>query len=201
MLAEKKNFSVTRMARLLGVSRSGFYAWLGRDPSKRAQRREELAQKITGFHQASGGVYGAPRILVDLRDSGERISRKTVARIMADLGLQGVFPKRFKTTTLRNNADVYPEDLAQRDWDRGGVNRLWVGDITYLRTWEGWLYLAVVLDAHSRRVVGWAINETMTADLVQDALSMAVALREDLPGQVIFHTDSKNRGAWSSRMV
>ena len=79
--------------------------------------------------------------------------------------LQGVFPKRFKVTTLRDNADTYPEDLALRDWDKGEVNRLWIGDITYLRTWEGWLYLAVVMDAHSRRVIGWAIDETMTADL------------------------------------
>ena len=189
MLAEKSNFSITRMARLLGVSRSGFYAWLGRKPSKRAERQEKLAEKITRSHVASNGVYGAPRILADLRDSGETISRKTVARIMADLGLQGVFPKRFKTTTLRDNSDSYPEDLALRVWDKGAVNQLWVGDLTYLRTWEGWLYLATVIDAHSRRVVGWAISETMTADLVQDALAMAVTLRRDLPKQVVFHTD------------
>ena len=189
MLAEKKNFTITRMARLLNVSRSGFYAWLGRKPSQRALRREELGRQITHFHAASNGVYGAPRILADLRESGEVISRKTVASIMADLGLQGVFPKRFKTTTLRSNADTYPEDLAQRAWDKGSVNQVWIGDITYLRTWEGWLYLATVIDAHSRRVVGWAIDETMTADLVQDALSMAVNLREHLPEKVIFHTD------------
>ena len=203
MLAEKSNFSITRMARLLRVSRSGFYAWLNRKPSKRAERKEELGRKITEFHAASNGVYGAPRILADLRDSGETISRKTVARIMADLGLQGVFPKRFKTTTLRNNADSYPEDLARRAWDKGAVNQLWVGDITYLRTWEGWLYLATVIDAHSRRVVGWAIDETMSADLVQDALVMAVTLREDLPEKVIFHTDkgtqyaSNQIGTWT----
>ena len=189
MLAEKKNFSVIRMARLLGVSRSGFYAWMKRDPSKRAARKEELAVKITRFHAASGGVYGAPRILMDLREHGEIISRKTVARIMADLGLQGVFPKRFKVTTLVDNADTYPQDLALRAWDKGEVNRLWVGDITYLRTWEGWLYLAVVMDAHSRRIIGWAIDETMTADLVEDALKMAKTMRDDLPEKVVFHTD------------
>ena len=153
------------MARLLGVSRSGFYAWMKRGPSKRQARNEDLAAKITRSHADSDGVYGAPRVLVDLRESGEVVSRKTVARIMADLGLQGVFPKRFKVTTLRDNADTYPEDLALRAWDKGEVNKLWIGDITYLRTWEGWLYLAVVMDAHSRRVIGWAIDETMTADL------------------------------------
>lgn len=146
-------------------------------------------------------MYGAPRVLADLRAGGETVSRKTVAKIMADLGLQGVYPKRFKTTTLRDNADTYPEDLAERDWDKGDMNQLWVGDITYLRTWEGWLYLAIVMDAHTRRVIGWAIDETMTADLVQDALQIACTLREDLPEEVIFHTDSKNRDAWSSGMV
>lgn len=177
------------MARLLGVSRSGFYAWMKREPSKRAARNEELAAKITQSHAASDGVYGAPRILIDLRESGEIISRKTVARIMAELGLQGVFPKRFKVTTLRDNADSYPEDLAERVWDKGAINELWIGDITYLRTWEGWLYLAVVMDAHSRRVIGWAIDETMTADLVEDALRMAKTMRDDLPRKIIFHSD------------
>lgn len=195
MLAEKKNFSITRMARLLGVSRSGFYAWLKRGPSKRDERREELGRKITKSHADSDGVYGAPRVLADLHADGEKVSQKTVAKIMADLDLQGVYPKRFKTTTLRDNADTYPEDLAERDWDRGEMNQLWVGDITYLRTWEGWLYLAVVMDAHTRRVIGWAIDETMTADLVQDALQMACTLREDLPEGVIFHSDKGSQYA------
>ena len=125
----------------------------------------------------------------DLRAEGVKVSKKTVAKIMRNLGLKGVFPRRFKTTTLRNNADTYPEDLAQRNWDKGEVNQVWVGDITYLKTWEGWLYLAVVMDAHSRRIIGWAIDETMTADLVEEALAMACTLREDLPDEVIFHSD------------
>ena len=143
----KKNFTVVRMAKLLGVSRSGFYAWLKRGPSKQEERREDLAEKITQSHAASNGVYGAPRVRADLRGEGVKVSKKTVAKIMRNLGLKGVFPRRFKTTTLRDNADTYPEDLAQRNWDKGEVNQVWVGDITYLKTWEGWLYLAVVMDA------------------------------------------------------
>lgn len=189
MLAEKNNFTVVRMAALLGVSRSGFYAWIKRKPSKQEERQEELAKKITQSHTASDGVYGSPRVHADLQAQGEKVSRKTVAKIMRDLGLKGVFPRRYQTTTLRDNADTYPEDLAQRQWDKGQINQLWVGDITHLRTHQGWLYFAVVMDAHSRRIVGWAINDTMTTDLVQDALSMACTLREDLPEEVIFHTD------------
>ena len=180
---------MVRMAELLGVSRSGFYAWVKRGPSKQEERREDLAEKITQSHAASNGVYGAPRVRADLRGEGVKVSKKTVAKIMRNLGLKGVFPRRFKTTTLRDNADTYPEDLAGRQWDKGEVNQLWVGDITYLKTWEGWLYLAVVMDAHSRRIIGWAIDETMTADLVEEALAMACTLREDLPEEVIFHSD------------
>jgi transposase InsO family protein len=108
---------------------------------------------------------------------------------MRKLHLKGVCPKRWRTTTLINHADAYPVDAAKRDWDKGELNRVWVGDITYLRTWEGWLYLATVIDAHSRRVIGWAIDEHMRADLVQDALVMAITLRGDLPEKVVFHSD------------
>jgi len=189
MLVEKSNFAVTRMVRLLGVSRSGFYAWLGRVPSQRAIRAERIEAKVAWFHGDSDEVSGSPRILADLRDDGEVISRKTVAKTMRKLHLKGVCPKQWKTTTLIDHADAYPVDAAKRDWDKGGLNRVWVGDITYLRTWEGWLYLATVIDAHSRRVIGWAIDEHMRADLVQDALVMAITLRGDLPEKVVFHSD------------
>ena len=189
MHAEKSNFTIKRMARLLEVSRSGFYAWLRREPSKRAVRQVHIEQKVAWFHGASQEVYGSPKILADLREDGEVISRKTVAKVMRRLGLQGICPKRWKTTTLIDNADAYPVDAVKRQWDTGGLNQVWVGDITYLRTWEGWLYLASVIDAHSRRVIGWAIDEHMRADLVQDALSMALTLRGELPASVIFHTD------------
>jgi hypothetical protein len=194
MLAEKSNFTVARMARLLGVSRSGFYAWCRRTPSQQAIRRERIEQKVAWFHGASDEVSGSPKILADLRDDGEVISRKTVAKVMRRLGLRGICPKRWRTTTIVDHADAYPVDAAKRAWDTGRLNRIWVGDITYLRTWEGWLYLATVIDAHSRRVIGWAIEDHMRTDLVEDALKMAVTLRGQLPDNVVFHTDRGTQG-------
>jgi len=190
MRAEKSNFTIKRMARLLEVSRSGFYAWLKREPSARAVRRERIERKVSWFHGASDEVSGSPKILADLRDDGEIISRKTVAKAMRNLGLRGICPRRWRTTTtIIGHADAYPADQVKRGWDTGSLNQVWVGDITYLRTWEGWLYLATVIDAHSRRVIGWAIDEHMRTDLVEAALRMAITLRGQLPEQVIFHTD------------
>jgi putative transposase len=189
MLAEKISFSISRMARLLQVSRSGYYSWLLRKPSKRTLRRETIEQKVMWFHGDSDEVYGAPRILADLRADGEIISRKTVATTMRRLGLVGICPKRWKTTTVIDHADAYPVDAVKREWDTGALNQVWVGDITYLRTWEGWIYLATVIDAHSRRVIGWAIADHMRTDLIQDALMMALMLRGPRPAQVIFHSD------------
>lgn len=189
MHAEKSSFTIARTARLLGVSRSGYYAWTKRGPSKRAVRAERIEQKVSWFHGESDEVSGAPRILADLREDGEVISRKTVAKTMRRLGLRGVCPKRWKTTTISDNTDTYPSDAVQRGWDTGVLNAVWVGDITYLRTWEGWLYLATVIDAHSRRVIGWAIADHMRTDLVEDALKMAIVLRGGLPGKVVFHAD------------
>jgi len=177
------------MARLLEVSRSGFYAWSKRLPSKRAVRAEQIEAKIAWFHGESDEVSGAPRILADLREDGEVISRKTVAKAMRRLGLRGICPRQWRTTTLRAGGDTYPPDLPKRQWDTGVLNAVWVGDITYLRTWEGWLYLATVIDAHSRRVIGWAIADHMRTDLVEDALKMAITLRGELPAHVVFHTD------------
>ena len=153
MLVEKTSFSISRMARLLQVSRSGYYAWLLRKLSKRTLRRETIEQRMMWFHGDSDEVYGAPRILADLRADGEIISRKTVATTMRRLGLVGICPKRLKTTTVIDHADAYPVDAVKREWDTGALNQVWVGDITYLRTLEGWIYLATVIDAHSRRVI------------------------------------------------
>jgi putative transposase len=127
--------------------------------------------------------------LADLREDGEVISRKTVAKTMRKLGLRGICPRQWRTTTQRDTGDTYPPDAAKRVWDTGVLNAVWVGDITYLRTWEGWLYLATVIDAHSRRVIGWAVADHMRTDLVEDALKMAITLRGELPAQVVFHTD------------
>jgi putative transposase len=189
MLAEKTNFSILRMARILEVSRSGYYAWIDRTPSDRALRREVIEQKISWFHGDSDEVYGAPRILADLRANGETISRKTVTTTMKRLGLAGISPKKWKTTTVIDHADAYPVDAVKRQWDTGALNQVWVGDITYLRTWEGWVYLATVIDAHSRRVIGWAIADYMRTDLIQDALQMVLVLRGERLAQVVFHSD------------
>jgi len=189
MHAEKSNHAVSRMARLLEVSRSGFYAWSKRLPSKRAIRAEQIEATIAWFHGESDEVSGAPRILADLREDGEVISRKTVAKAMRRLGLRGICPRRWRSTTVREGGDTYPPDLPERQWDSGVLNAVWVGDITYLRTWQGWLYLATVIDAHSRRVIGWAIADHMRTDLVEDALRMAIILRGELPARVVFHTD------------
>ena len=189
MHVEKSRFAITRMARLLEVSRSGFYAWLTRGPSARALRAERIDAKIGWFHGESDEVFGSPRILVDLREDGEVISGKTVATAMRRLGLRGICPKKWRTTTITDTRDSYPPDAVTRVWDTGMLNRVWVGDITYLRTWQGWLYLATVIDAHSRRVIGWAIAAHMRTDLVEQALQMAITLRGELPTGVIFHTD------------
>ena len=187
------------MARLWEVSRSGYYAWLKREPSKRAVRRERIEAKIAWFHGDSDEVSGSPRILADLREDGETISRKTVAKTMRKLGLRGICPKKWRTTTILDHADAYPPDATKRRWDTGVLNAVWVGDISYLRTWQGWLYLATVIDAHSRRVIGWAIDEHMRTDLVEDALQMAITLRGELPAQVVFHTDRGTQGSTPRR--
>jgi len=190
MLAEKSNFTITRMVRLLEVSRSGYYAWIDRAPSPAAIRRVHIEQKVALFHGDSDEVYGSSRILADLRADGEIISRKTVAATMKRLGLVGIRPKRWKTTTIIiDHADAYPVDAVKRQWDTGVLNQVWVGDITYLRMWEGWVYLATVIDAHSRRVIDWAIADHVRTDLIQDALILAMVLRGDRPATVIFHSD------------
>lgn len=124
MLAEKTNFAITRMVRLLEVSRSGYYAWIERKPSERAIRREAIEQKISWFHGHSDEVYGTPRILADLRADGEIISRKTVASAIKRRWLVGICPKKWKTTTVNDHADAYPVDAVKRQWDTGSLNQV-----------------------------------------------------------------------------
>ena len=191
--AEKATYPIKRMCELLEVSRSGYYKWrrAGESgPSPTARRRAELDAKVAGFHAASDGVYGAPRILADLRADGERVSRKTVAASLRRQGLAGISPRRFTPATTVVDLDAaVPKDLVGRRFDTGELNRVWTSDITYLRTGEGWLYLCALRDGCSRRVIGWAIDEHLHTDLVQAAVAMAVAMREDLAEQVILHAD------------
>lgn len=200
--AEKANYEIVRMAGLLGVSRSGYYDWRRRQaqpPGPRAQRREELRTAVVAAHQASDGVHGAPRIAADLRAAGHQVSRKTVAKLMTDLRIQGISPRPWKVTT-QPDADAEPHpDLVNRVFDVGRLDAVWISDITYLATGEGWLYLTVVRDACSRRVLGWAMADHQRADLVTDALAMAIRERGELPGQVVFHADRGSQ--YTSREV
>lgn len=190
--AEKANFNIVRMCELLEVSRSGYYDWLERTagpPGPAEERRERLTAAVVQEHVDSDGVYGAPRITARLRHKGDLVTRKTVAKILRSLHLQGVSPRPYRVTT-RPDEDVEPHpDRVNRVFDTGQLDRVWISDITYLSTDEGWLYLAVVRDACSRRVLGWAIEDHMRAELVEAALAMAVTLRGELPGKVIFHAD------------
>ena len=175
------------MCGVLGVSTSGYYAWLGRGPSARAQKDEQLRVKIRQFHAASRGTYGAPRIHVDLAEDGDRIGRKRVARLMKAEGLKGVC-RRKRTRTTARDADQRPApDLVDRDFSASGPNQLWVADITYIPTWAGFLFLSVVLDVWSRRIVGWCMRSHLRSELILEALNMALDQRH--PTEVIHHSD------------
>ncbi len=193
MAAEKANFEVARMARLLRVSRSGFYRWLARQaagPGPQALRQQDLDRRVRHSHAASFEVYGAPRITADLHEQGYQVNVKTVAASMRRQGLEGISARCFKpATTIRGVAPHRIPDLVQRRWDVGELNRVWISDITYLRTGEGWLYLCVVRDGCSRRVLGWAMDSHQDSDLVERALTMAKTLRGAVAGKVVFHTD------------
>jgi len=194
--AEKANNEILppvgRMCELLGVSRSGWYAHRAHQPGERAARRVDLAVKIKVAHDASDGVNGAPRILADLRDAGEVVSRKTVARIMRDNGIRGISPRPWRpVTTIPDTATHHLPDLVERRFDQGHINLVWTSDITYLKTGEGWLYLAAVRDGHSRRVIGHAFSTGLHTDLVEQALRRAVLFRDPPLGSdgVVFHAD------------
>jgi putative transposase len=177
------------MCRVLGVSRSGFHAWVKRLPSPRAVEDARLTDRIRVLHTLRRKVYGSPRIWSDLvLDDGERIGRKRVERLMRQAGLSGLVTKKWKSTTVRVPGVRVCEDLLERDFAAGAPNRCWVADITYLRTWEGWLYLVAVQDLYSRRIVGWAMADHMRTELVTDALQMALAHRRPAPG-LIWHSD------------
>ena len=191
--AEKATYTVQRMCELLEVSRSGFYKWrAGRDrgPTSVTAAARRARRQGRRVHAASDGVYGAPRILADLRADGVRVSRKTVAASLRRQRLAGISPRRFAPATTVVDLDApVPKDLVGRRFDTGELDRVWTSDITYLRTGEGWLYLCAVRDGCSRRVIGWAIDDHMRTDLVESALSMAVAMRGELAQTVILHAD------------
>jgi len=182
--------TLKRACELLEVSRAAYYAHHAGAVPARQRTDEELTKHIRQAHQASKGRYGAPRIHAELRRRGHRHGRKRVARLMRAAGLCGRTPRRFKRTTVPDPAAAARADLIRRDFavNAAAVNTRWCGDITYLPTWEGWLYLATVIDIASRRVVGFALAEHLRTELVADALTNAVAARDPEPG-VIFHSD------------
>jgi putative transposase len=175
--------------RLLGVSRSGFHDWATRAPSDRALADAWLTEKIRQIHDDNRKVYGAPRIHAELRmQHGVRVGRKRVQRLMRTEGLSGLVVKQHGKTTVRVPGVRVADDLVRRQFRPDAKDVLWLADFTYLRTWEGWLYLAAVQDAYSRRIVGWSMADHMRKELVIDALSMAVSRRRPDRG-LIHHSD------------
>ena len=187
--AKKAEHSIAIMCRVLGVSRSGFHAWQARKPSARAIEDQRLTVRIAEIHQDNRRVYGSPRIHAELvLADGERIGRKRVERLMRAAGLSGLVRRSRGRTTIRVPGVRVCEDLVDRAFGAEGPNRIWVADITYLRTWEGWLYLAAVQDLYSRRIVGWSMADHMRAELVVDALQMGLEHRRPEPG-LVHHSD------------
>ena len=187
MKANRAAHSIATVCRVLGVSASGYYAWQRRSGSARALEDAALLEQIRASHQQSRGTYGTPRIHRDLRAAGVRVSRKRVARLLKQAGLQGVSRRKGPVTTVRGAQRRPAPDLVQRAFRATGPNQLWVADITYIATWSGTLYLAVVLDVWSRRVIGWAMATHLRTSLVVAALDMALAQRR--PQAVIHHSD------------
>jgi putative transposase len=187
--AEKTSYPIAFMCRRLGVSSAGYYAWKQRPPSQRSLTDARISTLIHQIHAGSRGTYGAPRIHAELADEHSvRCGRKRVARLMRRAQLRGVCRRRHVKTTRRDEQAQISDDLVQRQFTASGPNALWIADITYLPTWQGFLFLAVVIDAWSRRVVGWSMASHLRTELVLDALEMALWNRRPKPG-LIHHSD------------
>jgi putative transposase len=194
------------MAELLDVSTSGYYQHLATlaasEPSPRVQRRRDLEIKILAHHKASKGTYGSPRITADLHAGGERVSENTVAKIMAGLGIEGISPRTFVTTTTVDPAASFPPDLVGRCFDQGRPDAVWSSDITYLSCGEGDMFLCAIRDEHSRRVLGWAVDDHMRTELVTTAVDRAVFTRGGRCRGAILHSDlvSTPHTTWRPRV-
>lgn len=184
-------FHVTIMCRVLTVSKAGYYAWVNRPPSAHAAADAQLAEEIREIHRVSRGTYGSPRVHEELHAQGHPHSEKRVERVMREHGIRGKRARRFRVTTDSTHAHPIAPNALQRQFapeQVPGPNHVWVADITYLWTAAGWLYLAVVLDLASRRVIGWAMRHTLAGDLTLEALRMALTSRRPPPG-LLHHTD------------
>jgi putative transposase len=186
--AQKAHFPIDFMCQQLSVSRSGYYAWKERPESERHKADQVLAQEVVAVHQQSRGRYGSPRVHAELRARGRRVSRKRVARLMGQQGLAARKKRRFVQTTDSRHAQPVAPNLLERDFSPGQPNRTWATDITYVWTRQGWLYLAVIMDLFSRRIVGWAMSEHIDRHLVLNALDMALKGRQPAQG-LLHHSD------------
>ena len=186
--AERTSFFVPLMCRMLGVSRSGYYGWKDRPLSNRRREDAALAEKIREIYQRSRQTYGSPRVHAELRTLGTRCSRKRVARLMREAGLWGCLRGRRRNTTRRGKRATPARDLVKEKFAASKMDRVWVADITYVHTGEGFLYLAFILDVYSRRIVGWAMEPHLRTELVVNALQMAVWRRKPAPG-LVHHSD------------
>ena len=190
---EKSHHTISRMCRVLGVTAAGYHAWRNRPRSARALEDDALKERITFHFEASHGTYGVPRIADDLADEGISVSRKRIARLMRELGIAGVSgregKRRRRKSTVAESEPV--ADLVRRDFTADEPDLVWFADITYVPTWEGWLFLAVVMDACTKRIVGWSMRDDLKADIVVDALGMGTTMRRPGAG-LVHHSD---RGA------
>ena len=198
--AEKVNHAVRCLCQVLHVTPSGYYAWATRRPSRRQREDAQLKVRIRAIHTASRGTYGSPRVYAQLKQEGFEVGRDRVARLLRELGLMGLPHKRFRHTTDSTHRLPVAPNVLGRDFDAARPNERWATDITYLWTWEGWLYLAVVLDLFSRRVVGWALQPHLRAALALEALHMALGRRVPEAG-LVHHSDRGCQGEfnWSSQ--
>lgn len=184
----RQHYPVRMMCQLLRVSRSGYYAWKSRPESQRIKTDRTLRPKIRQIHEQSKGVYGAPRVCAELKDQGHHHGRHKIAKLMRLEGLKGCPQRRYKVTTQSDPTHSVAKNLLKQDFKAKRPNQLWAADITYISTQQGWLYLAVVMDLYSRRIVGWSMDRWMSRHLVIDALSMALGKR-DPQGKLIHHSD------------
>lgn len=181
-------YKTSRLLAVLGASSSGYYTWLSRKPSVRAQANRVLTKKIIAFHKASREIYGSPRIHQDLVTNGERVGVNRVARLMKLEGIRSKVARKFIVTTDSRNTNAPAPDRLQRVFRVAQPNKAWVSDTTFIRTRQGWLYLAVVLELYSRQVIGWSMGDKNSSQLVEDALTMALWRRGE-PRDIVVHSD------------
>lgn len=190
----RSTFRVRKMCRVLGVSQSGYYRWCRQGQSKRAVENDQLVMKIRQIHQGSRELYGSPRITQELRAQGYHYNEKRIARLMRLGRVAAKTKRRFKVTTTSKHKLGVARNLVNRDFTAPGPNRLWASDITYIWTGEGWLYLLVIMDVYSRRIVGWSMSRRLTQELAIQALRQALWRRRPLPG-CVFHSDQGSQYA------